>query len=180
MSSKSQTENSPTTPALHHFENYVIDMRTAEFRSTVDVGQTRIGTVTCRAMWHQGSEWATFVNLADDPALDAGGLEADDFLAQFLAEPGMADAVAKVRRKVGEAQASEVGCGLAALRLKAGLSQKELGQRMGKLQPAIARWERNPSQMQMENAMAYCDAIGITMQEFHDAIRQTKDQTAAA
>ena len=95
-------------------------------------------------------------------------------------EEGMADAVAKVRRKVGEAQASEVGCGLAALRLKAGLSQKELGQRMGKLQPAIARWERNPTQMQMENAMAYCDAIGITMQEFHDAIRQTKDQTAAA
>ena len=180
MSSKSLAGISPTTPALHHFENYVIDMRTAEFRTTVDAGATKIGMVTCRATWSQGSEWATIVNLADDPALDAGGLEADEFLAQFLAEPGMADAVTKVRRKVGEAQASEAGCGLAALRLKAGLSQKELGERMGKLQPAIARWERNPSQMQMENAMAYCDAIGITMQEFHDAIRQTKCQTVTA
>ena len=81
-------------------------MRTAEFRSTVDVGQTRIGTVTCRAMWHQGSEWATFVNLADDPALDAGGLEADDFLAQFLAEPGMADAYAAA---VAQANAAFTG-----------------------------------------------------------------------
>lgn len=107
-------------------------------------------------------------------------MEADDFLALFLADPGMADAVAKVRRKVGDSQASEAGCGLAALRLKAGLSQKRLGLRMGKLQPAIARWERNPTQMQMENAIAYCDAIGITMQEFYDAIRQTNDQTVAA
>ena len=155
-------------------------MRTAEFRSTVDAGRVKIGTLTCRATWHQGSEWATINNLTDDPALSAGGLEADDFLSQFLAEPGMAEAVAKVRRKVGNAQATEPGCGLAALRLKAGLSQKELGDRMGKLQPAIARWERNPSQMQMDNAMAYCKAVGATLQEFSDAIEQTENKAVNA
>lgn len=88
--------------------------------------------------------------------------------------------MAKVRRKVGAAQATEAGCGLAALRLSAGLSQKTLAERMGKQQPAIARWERNPSQMQIETAFAYCEALGITLQEFQDAIRPTKNNAAHA
>lgn len=131
-------------------------------------------------MWHQGSEWATFVNLADDPALDAGGLEADDFLAQFLAEPGMADAVAKVRRKVGEAQASEVGCGLLHCDSRQAYRRKSLA----------SAWVLQPRHSAL-GTQPHSDANGkrhgllrchrsITMQEFHDAIRQTKDQTAAA
>lgn len=138
-----------------------------------------MGTVTCRATWHQGNEWATVPNLHGDPALDAGGLEADDFLAQFLAQPDMAEAVAQVRQEVGAAQAETQGCGLAALRLKAGLSQKELGAKMGKLQPAIARWERDPSQMQLVNVFAYYEALGISAQDFHDAIWPTKKETVA-
>lgn len=155
-------------------------MKTAQFHSTVDAGAVKVGRMTCRATWQQGNEWAAIDSLGNDPALNAGGLEADDFLEQFLADPDMADAMAKVRRKVGAAQAPEAGCGLAALRLSAGLSQKTLAERMGKQQPAIARWERNPSQMQIETAFAYCEALGITLQEFQDAIRPTKNNAAHA
>lgn len=146
-------------------------MTNATFLTTIDMGQAKCGILSLRATWYQGNEWETIENLGDDPALRAGGLEADDFLVKLLAEPGMAEAMAEARQEVGAAQATEAGCGLAALRLRAGLSQKELGERMGKLQPAIARWERDPFQMKLDNVHSYCDALGISAQDFHNAIR---------
>lgn len=175
MFSKFQTERSHTNQAQHLLGNYVVDMTTLEFQATDNLGPAKLGTLSCRATWVQGHEWATIENMGHDSALLAGGLEADDFLAQFLTEPGMAEAIVEARQEVGRAQAAEPCCGLAALRLRAGLSQKELGERMGKLQPAIARWERDPFQMNMDNVHALCDALQISEQEFHDAIRAPQD-----
>lgn len=133
-----------------------------------------------RATLYQGNQWAPLESLMDDPALLNGGMTADDFLAHLLADPEMADAVRHVRQEVGTVQAQHHGCGLAALRLQAGLSQKEQAQRMGKLQPAIARWERDPEQMTVRNVHQYCESLGITEQMFHDAIHATINQEEKA
>ena len=153
-------------------------MTSAVFRTTLDMGSVQLGTVTARATRYQASPWAAPESLTNDPALLNGGTTADDFLAQLLADPEMADAMRQVRQEVGTAQAQHTGCGLAALRLQAGLSQKEQAQRMGKLQPAIARWERDPEAMTVRHVHQYCESLGITEQAFHDAIRTTQHQEA--
>lgn len=144
------------------------------------MGAVQTGTVTMRATLYQGNHWAPLESLMDDPVLLNGGMTANDFLAQLLADPEMAEAMRYVRQEVGTAQAQHPGCGLAALRLQAGLSQKDQAERMGKLQPAIARWERDPEQMTVRNVHQYCESLGITAQMFHDAISATSDQKAKA
>lgn len=101
--------------------------------------------------------------LSDDPAILNGGSEAGEFIRRRMRDPARAARISAARERLGTAleKTYQGKAGLAALRLKAGLSQTEVATRMGTQQPSIARWERNPKSMGYENMHAYAKALGF-------------------
>jgi transcriptional regulator with XRE-family HTH domain len=51
---------------------------------------------------------------------------------------------------------------MAAAREKAGLTQTELGQKLGISQRVVANWERKPVALRAEQLAALADALGVT------------------
>jgi DNA-binding transcriptional regulator YiaG len=104
------------------------------------------------------------------PALLVGDTDAAEFFARRNRKPAHAARMSAATMKLGQALESTYGkhTGLLALRMKAGLSQTELAQRMGTHQPSIARWERAPMSKSGQNMKSlkhpnlqciYCDDI---------------------
>ncbi len=62
---------------------------------------------------------------------------------------------------------------LSTLRLKAGLSQAELGQLIDMKQPNVARFEKNPGNPQLETLRKLSKALGVSMDLVADAIEAT-------
>lgn len=55
-----------------------------------------------------------------------------------------------------------LGHRMAAAREKAGLTQTELGQKLGISQRVVANWERKPVALRAEQLAALADALGVT------------------
>lgn len=94
------------------------------------------------------------------PALQAGQLAAADYLAQVEADPRRAAALARARVRAGRVNAAATQT-LSQLRLSAGLSQAQLAERLGTQQPNIARWERDPRNMNVETIHRFAAALGV-------------------
>lgn len=177
MSSKPRTEISTTTVQVLNSQSCVIDMSSAKFHSTVDVpGVVRTGTFVARAYMHASHKWVDLADLQTDPAIERGGQTAEDFLAEFFSDPQARAAASRMRKKVGQ----HLRPGLAQLRFNAGLSQAELAEKIGTHQSAIARWERNPSQISQESLRKLCPALGISYDEFFAATAHDAPQAAPA
>lgn len=122
-------------------------------------------------------KWVPLDPLADDPAILNGGTEAGEFFARRKRDPAHAARISAATKKLGQALESTYGkrTGLLALRMKAGLSQTELAQRMGTHQPSIARWERAPMTMSGQNMTAMATALGVTAGEVFAAIQEQRE-----
>ena len=139
------------------------------------MGSTQVGEMTVRATMQVNNKWVEIDPLANDPAIVNGGAEAGTFFARRSRDPARATRLAKARKKLGNALALNstygTGAGLVALRMKAGLSQTELAQRMNTQQPSIARWERSPEGMSFSNMEAWAIALKVDISEVFAAIK---------
>lgn len=104
--------------------------------------------------------------ISSDPAILAGGHELGDYLSRRERNPARAAAMAKARQRLAQSISKQSGSegptSLAALRLKAGLSQTQMAGRMQTQQPAVARFERDPSNLGFATLSAIAAAVGCT------------------
>lgn len=157
--------------------NCVVDMSSAEFQKSVDIGSVQLGQVTMRATMLVHNKWVPLDTLDEDPAILNGGTEASEFFARRSRDPARAKRLEEARNKLGVALDATYGrrAGLVGLRLKQGLSQAELARRLGTQQPSIARWERSPQSMSVENVSAMAGALGVDAIEVFTAIQQQRE-----
>lgn len=125
-----------------------------------------------RATMLQLNRWVDIEPVAGDPVLANGGVELGEYLERRARDPKRADRLTRARKKLGDAMAAspDQRGSLAALRLKAGLSQEALARRMNTQQPSIARWERAPGQMNHITSQKLAAALGVSAQEVSNAI----------
>lgn len=68
---------------------------------------------------------------------------------------------------------------LAALRLRAGLSQAELAQRLKTSQPNIARFEKSPDNPTLDSIRGWANALSVEVMDVINAIEATTAQRKA-
>ncbi len=146
-----------------------------EYQPCTDLGCVEMGTATFRVMVSKfNGSWAPVNDLDADPAIRSGGYELGDYLNRVERNPARAAGLAKARQRLGRsilAQAeSSKPSSLSALRLQAGLSQSQLAQKMGTQQPAVARFEKDPSVMQYATMSAIARALGCKVGDVADII----------
>ena len=152
-------------------------MSSTEFQKSLDLGSIQQGVATMRATMMVHNKWVPLDTLAGDPAILNGGTEAGEFFARRSLDPARAKRLATARKKLGQALQATHGprTGLVALRMKAGLSQTQLAQRMQTQQPSVARWERSPKTMSFQNMQALASALGVPAGEVFSAIEEQHD-----
>lgn len=93
-------------------------------------------------------------------------------MAKLEANPAKAAALARARQRVGQWISEEKlpQLGLAALRMKTGLSQKKLADKLGTQQSNISRWEKAPGDMQYSTIKSLAIAFGVAPAEVIAAI----------
>lgn len=103
-------------------------------------------------------------------------------MAKLEKDPVRAASLAQARQKLGTWIGAEYPQGkwLAVLRLKAGLSQATLAERLGTKQSNISRWEKDPSDMQYSTIKKMAAALNVTTQSICDAIDQSSTQANKA
>ena len=141
------------------------------------MGFVQQGHATMRATMLVHNKWVLLNPLADDPAILNGGAEASEFFARRSRDPVRAARLATARKKLGQTLEATHGrrTGLVALRMKAGLSQTELAQRIGTQQPSVARWERSPEKMGFETIEAWANALGVDTMDVCLAIKGQRE-----
>jgi DNA-binding XRE family transcriptional regulator len=83
----------------------------------------------------------------------------------------------RARQRVGQWPEDEKFAqkGLAALRMKAGLSQKILADRLGTKQSNVSRWEKSPGDMQFSTIMSWALALNVQVDVVCKAIATSTD-----
>ena len=157
----------------------VIDMTSAEFHPTVDMGVVAVGKVTFRGTILRDDRWVPLEEFGADPVLARGGVLVEDYMATQEAKPDMAAALVRARIRAGNAAVGQSGGGLSGLRLRAGLSQSQIAQRMKTHQPSIARWEKDPEQMTLPTIRQMAAALGVPEQALFDALATAAEQPLA-
>lgn len=109
------------------------------------------------------------------PPAKVRGVSVRDRMAKREKDPMRAASLAQARQKLGTWIGAEYPQGkwLAALRLKAGLSQTTLAERLGTQQSNVSRWENDPSDMQYSTIKKMAAALNVTTQSIFDALDQS-------
>lgn len=145
-------------------ENYLVDTETAEFECSPHQGVSlgiQHGTIKMVAIRVNDVQ-------IQKPEIGAYFVDTQEMLNKFETLPEMAAAMARVRQQIADQQL--VVSGLARLRLKQGLSQRQLAERMGTQQPAVARWERVDCDLKISTLQDIARALGVTNEEVLNAI----------
>lgn len=87
-----------------------------------------------------------------------------------IAELRLDDEVGAARQEMGGLLADAGEASLRALRLKAGLSQRELGERIGMSQPNVARLESRPGDVGLTTLRRLAEALGVDLNTLDRAI----------
>lgn len=97
---------------------------------------------------------------------------------KLRANPRRQASLERARKRLGEwLGQEEAGVGLAALRLKAGLSQTELGQRIGMAQSNVSRLEREPGDPSSSTVRSLAKALGVSADDVLNAIECSRAAT---
>lgn len=99
----------------------------------------------------------------------------NDRMARLEADPARAAALSKARSRMGQwlEKESPATHGLAALRLKAGLSQNTLALRLGTQQSNVSRWEKEPGDMQFSTIKNLTKALGVSLNDVLQALESS-------
>lgn len=146
-----------------------------EYQPCSDLGCVEMGTATFRVMVSKfNGSWALVDGLDADPSIRSGGYELGDYLRRQGRNPLRAAGLAKARQRLAQSVSAQAEASkpssLSALRLQAGLSQSQLAQKMGTQQPAVARFEKDPSVMQYATMSAIARALGCKVGDVADII----------
>jgi len=113
-------------------------------------------------------EWVIATPTDEQPVPD-GFVEIDDLIdAKEKTSAGRA-ALSAARTRLA-ARLPEAGRGLSALRLRKGLSQKQLAQAIGTSQPHIARIERGRDNVLLATAVHLAQALEVNLIEVTEAL----------
>ncbi|WP_235209922.1 helix-turn-helix domain-containing protein [Sphingobium sp. Ant17] len=85
----------------------------------------------------------------------------DEFLADVSGRAGMAERLVVARKRIA-ARAAPAPASLAQLRLKAGLSQKQLADAIGTSQPAISNYESGEREPTIANIKSMARALNVS------------------
>lgn len=113
------------------------------------------------------------------PVQPPAGVAMDDRIARLERNPRRKAALERARARIGQWLGDEElpGSALAALRLKAGLSQRELAQRVGTQQANISRLEKRPDDPKLSTLEGLAAAMAVPLETVIAAVK--KDQAAA-
>jgi len=122
------------------------------------------------------NQWDAVGKAVVGPAIREGDQLVGDYLAQQEKIPARAEAMARARARAAAAEerADLGGPSLATLRLKAGLSQAQLAQAMGTQQPNVARWERNPGNLEYGSMKKLAAALGLATEDVLRVLENVK------
>lgn len=120
-----------------------------------------------------------FVNDEEAGCLAApvSGARIQDRIARLEKSPRRADALARARQRLGRWLDAEQrpGSELVALRLAAGLSQRQLAGLLGTQQANVSRLEKCPGNPGLNTLQSWASALGVSIDRLASAIRSTTD-----
>ncbi|WP_462387260.1 helix-turn-helix domain-containing protein [Acidovorax sp. Q11] len=132
------------------------------------MGGIATGAVTFRTTLLRHGQALVVEDSQADPVVARGGMELSQYLARQERNPAMAAAMAAMRQRLA---AGHAACGLATLRQRKGMSQTQLAAALQTSQPNIARWEKDPEQMTARNIQRLAQALQVSEQEIHNAMK---------
>ena len=103
-----------------------------------------------------------------------------EHIERLQANPARAVALAKARARLGQWMQDEnlPQKGLTALRLKAGLSQKALAEKLGTQQSNVSRWEKSPGEMQVSTLQSWAVALNLSIEDVCKVIDTSTSEVA--
>lgn len=119
------------------------------------------------------------VETVQDDSKAASFSEFDNFVDELEASPEDAAHLAAGRKWVASSFYGDKPT-LASLRLAAGLSQRQLGEASGMDQPHVSRYESGKHEPGIEIAASLARALGITLEVFAQAWRNSREALQAA
>lgn len=139
---------------------------------------TTLATTSVPAAWLHGPNsevrsqphlFLVFEGALTQPEVIGGATPIVNYSKTSAAKSGRAAALAKARQKLaGELAASP----LATLRLRAGLSQQQIAERMGVSQPQVARCEQGKHDPGTETIARLAEALGVSIAEVFEAAHE--------
>jgi DNA-binding transcriptional regulator YiaG len=109
------------------------------------------------------------------------GASAHERIARLERNPARAEALARARKRMGTWMSDAIPeKGLAALRMKAGLSQARLADLMGTQQSNISRWEKSTGDMQHSTMKKMAQVLGVRTDEVLHAIELQEQASGEA
>lgn len=158
-----------------------IDMTNAEFQGSPQFGNSFLhkGEFKCTASLLVNQKWQDSNPDAVDNCITKGGLKSGDYLAQRLSNPTRAAKIAAARKRLGKALDNADKKTLLSLRLKQGLTQTQVAEKLKTAQPNITRWEKNPSSMSVDNMKRYAAAIGVAALEVAEVVLSAETTESA-
>lgn len=112
--------------------------------------------------------WREFPGDHQAPLPD-GFEDIDTVVAAMETDPARRASMTRARQRLAQRVGGRVG-GLAALRLKRGLSQKQLADAIGTSQPHIARIESGRPNVMLATANQLAVALGVTLNDINEAL----------
>ena len=120
-----------------------------------------------------------FVSGSEEPISDpvSCGTSIHDRIERLEKTPRRAQALTRARKRLGELLSAEQheGSTPAALRLRAGLSQKQLAELLGTQQSNVSRMERIPGDPQLTTLRKWAHALGVSIDELTASIAATAE-----
>jgi ribosome-binding protein aMBF1 (putative translation factor) len=106
--------------------------------------------------------------------------DSENHRARVSRNPTRAEAVVRGRRRLGETidHQNPGRRSLASLRLAAGLSQSQLAERIGMVQPNVARLERKPGDLPLSRLKLLAKALGVDLETVAAAVDICNDVEA--
>ena len=149
------------TLTTNYSKSLSADMPIVEFRSIYNDGNMVVGLATIPLIMYLNDE-------IQEVKSSARPILARNERSRRRSEnPMFAAAYAKARTRIGNwmIQENAQTFGLAALRLKAGLSQSQLASRIGTQQSNVSRMEKGQTDVQLSTMRRIAQALGTTIEE---------------
>lgn len=106
-------------------------------------------------------------------------IDADDFLNTLLAKHNLEQDLPEARRWLANEFYDESGPTLAALRLKKGLTQKQLASLAKEPQSSISRLESGEESPSIDRAAKLAKILEVSLEQFHSALNTSKENRKA-